>query len=236
MQSEDFFQAEILLWSGVKAVYSSLNLIHFHMNTLIFPWKILISVLLLLSLLETPVSLATDYSKYPRIVAGRQPRSQSPSAISDVTSPVKLVGKIRWLEFKLWCLFSSISLYLAFQSQEFLQFLLAMDITFQHLLLNYQSIYLQSLAPGHPHLSNYVFQLVSSFWSLNLCSSFKLIVPFTESRSFKAPHMTRDLSASFLLSFKAFCSNFIFFYADMSIFQRSSTCGAKRCAWAEPHS
>ena len=93
MQSEDFFQAEILFWSGVEAVYSSLNLIHFHMNTLIFPWKILI--LLLLSLLETPVSLATDYSKYPRIVAGRQPRSQSPSAISDVTSPVKLVGKIR---------------------------------------------------------------------------------------------------------------------------------------------
>ena len=95
MRSEDFFQAEILLWSGVEAVYSSLNLIHFHMNTLIFPWKILISVLLLLSLLETPVSLAKDYSKYPRIVAGRQPHSQLPSAISDVTSPVKLVGKIR---------------------------------------------------------------------------------------------------------------------------------------------
>ena len=95
MRREDFFQAEILLWSGVEAVYSSLNLIHFHMNTLIFPWKILISVLLLLSLLETPVSLATDYAKYPRIVAGRQPRSQLSSAISDVTSPVKLVGKIR---------------------------------------------------------------------------------------------------------------------------------------------
>ena len=181
MRSEDFFQAEILLWSGVEAVYSSLNLIHFHMNTLIFPWKILISVLLLLSLLETPVSLATDYAKYPRIVAGRQPRSQLPSAISDVTSPVKLVRKIRWLEFKLWRLFSSISPYLAIQSQEFLQFLLAMDIT----LLNYQSIYLQSLAPGHPHLSNYIFQVVSSFSSLSLCSSFKLIVPFTESRSFK---------------------------------------------------
>ena len=188
MRSEDFFQAEILLWSGVEAVYSSVNLIHFHMNTLIFPWKILIRIWLLLSLLETPVSLATDYAKYPRIVAGRQPRSQLPSAISDVTSPVKLVGKIRWLEFKLWRLFSSISLYLAIQSQEFLQFLLAMDIT----LLNYQSIYLQSLAPGHPHLSNYIFQVVSSFWSLSLCFSFKLIVPFTESRSFKAPQMTRD--------------------------------------------
>ena len=214
MRSEDFFQAEILLWSGVEAVYSSVNLIHFHMNTLIFPWKILIRIWLLLSLLETPVSLATDYAKYPRIVAGRQPRSQLPSAISDVTSPVKLVGKIRWLEFKLWRLFSSISLYLAFQSQEFLQFLLAMDIT----LLNYQSIYLQSLAPSHSHLSNYIFRVVSSFWGLSLCSSFKLIVPFTESRSFKAPHMTRDLSASFLLPFKAFSSNFIFFYADMSIF------------------
>ena len=83
MRSEDFFQAEIFLWSGVEAVYSLLNLIHFHMNALTFPWKILISVLLLLSQLETPVSLAADYSKYPRIVAGRQP-SQSPSAISEV--------------------------------------------------------------------------------------------------------------------------------------------------------
>ena len=37
---EDFFQAEILLWSGVEPVYSLLNLIHFHMNTLTFPWEI----------------------------------------------------------------------------------------------------------------------------------------------------------------------------------------------------
>ena len=213
MRSEDFFQAEILLWSGVEAVYSSLNLIHFHMNTLIFPWKILISVLLLLSLLETPVSLATDYAKYPRIVAGRQPRSQLPSAISDVTSPVKLVGKIRWLEFKLWRLFSSISLYLAIQSQEFLQFLLAMDIT----LLNYQSIYLHSLAPGHPHLSNYIFQVVSSFWSLSLCSSFKLIVPFTESRSFKAPQMTRDL---YFLP-----SRYVYFLAELHVRRQAPRVG-----------
>ena len=43
-------------------------------------------------------------------------------------------------------------------------------------------------------------KVVSSFWSLSLCSSFKLTLPFTESRSFKAPQMTRDLSASLLLT------------------------------------
>ena len=38
---EDFFQAEILLCSDrVALVYSLLNLIHFHMNTLTFPWEI----------------------------------------------------------------------------------------------------------------------------------------------------------------------------------------------------
>ena len=32
---------EILLWSDrVALVYSLLNLIHFHMNTLTFPWEI----------------------------------------------------------------------------------------------------------------------------------------------------------------------------------------------------
>ena len=78
MSFEDFFQAEILLWSGVELVYSLLNLIHFHMNTLTFPWEIeendinyhLIGVLSLLSQLETPVSLAVEFSEYPGIVAG----------------------------------------------------------------------------------------------------------------------------------------------------------------------
>ena len=38
---EDFFRAEILLCSDRGAlVYSLLNLIHFHMNTLTFPWEI----------------------------------------------------------------------------------------------------------------------------------------------------------------------------------------------------
>ena len=40
MSFDDFFQAEILLWSGVEPVYSLLNLIHFHMNALTFPWEI----------------------------------------------------------------------------------------------------------------------------------------------------------------------------------------------------
>ena len=79
MSFEDFFQAEILLWSDwVALVYSLLNLIPFHMNTLTFPWEIekiliiiiLIGVLSLLSQLETPVSLAVDYSKYLGIVTG----------------------------------------------------------------------------------------------------------------------------------------------------------------------
>ena len=30
----------IVEWSGVELVYSLLNLIHFHMNTLMFPWEI----------------------------------------------------------------------------------------------------------------------------------------------------------------------------------------------------
>ena len=109
-----FLSREILLWSGVEAVYSLLNLIHFHMNALTFPWKILISVLLLLSQLETPVSLAADYSKYPRIVAGRQPRSQSPLAISDVRRHLSsLSGKFADLNLNsgaLFPVFLSISL------------------------------------------------------------------------------------------------------------------------------
>ena len=40
MSFEDFFQAKILLWSGVEPVYSLLNLIHFHMNALTYPWEI----------------------------------------------------------------------------------------------------------------------------------------------------------------------------------------------------
>ena len=40
MSFEDFFETEILLWSGVEPVYSLLNLIHFHMNTLTFPREI----------------------------------------------------------------------------------------------------------------------------------------------------------------------------------------------------
>ena len=77
MSFEDFFQAEILFWSGVEPVYNLLNLIHFHMYALTFSWEIvevayhLTGVLPLLSQLETPVSLAVDYSKYPRIEAGR---------------------------------------------------------------------------------------------------------------------------------------------------------------------
>ena len=37
---EDFFEAEILWSDRVVLVYSLLNLIHFHMNTLTFPWEI----------------------------------------------------------------------------------------------------------------------------------------------------------------------------------------------------
>ena len=37
MSFKDFFQVEILLWSGVEPVYSLLNLIHFHMNALTYP-------------------------------------------------------------------------------------------------------------------------------------------------------------------------------------------------------
>ena len=80
MSFEDFFQAEILLWSGVEPVYILLNLIHFHMNALTltnFPLGDrrdinyhLIGVLSLLGQLETCVSLAAAYSKYPRIVRG----------------------------------------------------------------------------------------------------------------------------------------------------------------------
>ena len=80
MSFEDFFQAEILLWSGVEPVYSLLNLIHFHMNALTLTNSPLgdrrdinyhlIGVLSLLGQLETRVSLAAAYSKYPRIVAG----------------------------------------------------------------------------------------------------------------------------------------------------------------------
>ena len=40
MSFKDFFQAEILLGSGVEPVYTLLNLIHFHMNALTFPWEI----------------------------------------------------------------------------------------------------------------------------------------------------------------------------------------------------
>ena len=76
MSFKDFFQAEILLGSGVEPVYTLPNLIHFHMNALTFPWEIVeISIviwlalfLFLLSQLETSVSLAVDYSKYPGIM------------------------------------------------------------------------------------------------------------------------------------------------------------------------
>ena len=40
MSFEDFFQVEIILPSGVEPVYSLLNLIHFHMNTITFPREI----------------------------------------------------------------------------------------------------------------------------------------------------------------------------------------------------
>ena len=40
MSFEDFFQVEILLRSGVEPVYSLLNLIHFRMYALTFPWEI----------------------------------------------------------------------------------------------------------------------------------------------------------------------------------------------------
>ena len=78
MSLEDFFQAQILLRSG--ACFNSLvNVISFPhiMNALTFLWEIVeISIIIWsafyhFSELETPVSLATDYSKYPRIVAGR---------------------------------------------------------------------------------------------------------------------------------------------------------------------
>ena len=40
MSFEDFFQAEILLRSGVEPFYTLLNLIHFHMNAPTFRWEI----------------------------------------------------------------------------------------------------------------------------------------------------------------------------------------------------
>ena len=51
-------------------------LFHFHMNALTFSWEIVelsdinYHLIGVLSPLETPVSLVTDYSKYLRIVAG----------------------------------------------------------------------------------------------------------------------------------------------------------------------
>ena len=48
MSFEDFFQAKIFLWSGVEPVYSLLNLIHFHMNALTYPWEIVkISIIII---------------------------------------------------------------------------------------------------------------------------------------------------------------------------------------------
>ena len=49
---------------------------YFHVNALTFPWEIeeisvIIWFFILLSQLETSVGLVADYSKYPRIVAGR---------------------------------------------------------------------------------------------------------------------------------------------------------------------
>ena len=74
---EDFFEAEILWSDRVALVYSLLNSIHFHMNRVNFSLGDrrdinyhLIGVLSLLSQLETPISLAVDYSKYPGIVSG----------------------------------------------------------------------------------------------------------------------------------------------------------------------
>ena len=80
MSFEDFFQAEILLWSGVEWSGAGLSLAKFDS----FPHVLtnfqmgesrdsnyhLIGVLSPLKQLETPVSLAADCSKYPRIVAG----------------------------------------------------------------------------------------------------------------------------------------------------------------------
>ena len=77
MSFKDFFQAEILLGSGVEPVYTLAKFDSFPHERANFPLGDsrdinchLIGVLLLLSQLETSVSLAVDYSKYPRIVAG----------------------------------------------------------------------------------------------------------------------------------------------------------------------
>ena len=77
MSFKDFFQAEILLGSGVEPVYTLGKFDSFPHERTNFPLGDsrdinchLIGVLLLLSQLETSVSLAVDYSKYPRIVAG----------------------------------------------------------------------------------------------------------------------------------------------------------------------
>ena len=77
MSFKDFFQAEILLGSGVEPVYTLGKCDSFPHERANFPLGDsrdinchLIGVLLLLSQLETSVSLAVNYSKFPRIVAG----------------------------------------------------------------------------------------------------------------------------------------------------------------------
>ena len=71
MSFKDFFQAEILLGSGVEPVYTLGKFDSFPHECTNFPLGDsrdincrLIGVLLLLSQLETSVSLAVDYSKY----------------------------------------------------------------------------------------------------------------------------------------------------------------------------
>ena len=70
-------QAEILLGSGVERVYTLAKFDSFPHESTNFPLGDsrdinchLIGILLLLSQLETSVSLAVNYSKFPRIVAG----------------------------------------------------------------------------------------------------------------------------------------------------------------------
>ena len=75
MSFEDFFQAEILLWSGAGlslAKFDSLPhvLTNFQVGGSRNSNYHLMGVLSPLSQLETPESLAADYSKYPGIVAG----------------------------------------------------------------------------------------------------------------------------------------------------------------------
>ena len=76
MSFEDFFQAEILSWSAACLQLAKFD--SFPHECTNFPlgdsrdinYHLLV-ILSLLSQLETPLSLAADYSNYPRIVGGR---------------------------------------------------------------------------------------------------------------------------------------------------------------------